>query len=179
MVVPIIAGAGILGFLTWGKDLFGPKMFKQILTGGIIITLAILGYIGYKLYVFQEKIKKDPVGTIFEGAEKVKKEVKYISGATLSGLLGGGTSREGYETVQEVFVRAPQKAFDPGVLHKTPTEKGIKVITDVLNLTPQEYILTDCDRLVAGNEAFMSPETIAKKRKCEAEGYKDTKLRYW
>lgn len=50
MALPIITGGAILGFMTWGKDIFGENTFKKIMAAGTVVLILGLGYIGYKMY---------------------------------------------------------------------------------------------------------------------------------
>ncbi|MCK5520316.1 MAG: hypothetical protein KAI81_04325 [Candidatus Marinimicrobia bacterium] len=73
MAIPIIAGGAILGFMTWGEDIFGKTTFKKILTGGIIVLIIGIGYVGYKMYEAAKKAKEkvddtyEAAGDIIEG----------------------------------------------------------------------------------------------------------------
>ena len=68
MVVPVIAGAAVLSFVAFGKELFGEKTFNQIFKGLIVLGVIIISYIGYKMYK-----------TYSETKEKVDDAAEYVS----------------------------------------------------------------------------------------------------
>ena len=84
MVVPVIAGAAILSFVTFGKNLFGEKTFNKIFKGLILVSIAGIGYIGYKLYKGYVKSKSyvedkttGAIEFVRETSENIMEDTRY------------------------------------------------------------------------------------------------------
>ena len=130
MVLPIIGGAVLLGFITFGENLLGKKLFKQTLTVIILLSAALIGYFLYQLYKAKEKtedVVEDAVEKIAEGwewifeggakeeAEKVlsddprykeKPQVEkdiLLTGEYVSQIFGGSAYSAGHETAQNTY----------------------------------------------------------------------------
>lgn len=130
MVLPIIAGGALLAFITWGKKLFGVKLFNQILTVLILLSVGLIGYFLYQLYkvkkatddVVEDAKEKITEGWewIFEGGAKketekilsgdprykekpqVEKDILY-TGEWVSQVFGGSAYSAGQKTAQETY----------------------------------------------------------------------------
>lgn len=122
MVLPIIGGAVLLGYLTFGKELFGPKLFHQILTVLILLSVGIVGYFLYKMYSMKadvENILKNKLAWVTGGAAKkteavlktderyedlaeVSKDVIW-SGEMITQLFGGSAYTAGQTTAQKSY----------------------------------------------------------------------------
>lgn len=130
MVLPIIAGGALLAFVTWGKELFGQKLFNQILTIIILLSVGLIGYFLYRLYKAKkaadnavEDVKEkitEGWKWIFEGGAKeetekvlsgdprykekpqIEKDILY-TGEWVSQVFGGSTYTAGHETAQKTY----------------------------------------------------------------------------
>ena len=128
MVVPIIAGGVLLGYITYGKELLGKKTFDLILKGLIVGVVIFVGYIGYKLYKLQKKGEetvediKDVIDDILKRPKKAKEETERVlesderyedlegieedviySGEYVSQLFGGSAYSAGKTTAQKSY----------------------------------------------------------------------------
>ena len=130
MVLPIIGGAVLLSFITFGENLLGKKLFKQALTFIIILSITLIGYFLYQLYKTKEKaedVMEDAAEKITEGwewifeggakeeAEKVlsgdprykeKPQVEkdiLLTGEYISQIFGGSAYTAGHETAQKTY----------------------------------------------------------------------------
>lgn len=74
MVAPIIAGASILAFITWGEGLFGKDVFNKIVKG-LIVGVSLIGiyliYLAYKAYSETKDNVEDTYEYVTEGLEDI------------------------------------------------------------------------------------------------------------
>ena len=122
MVLSIVAGGALLAFITWGKELFGVKLFNQILTVIILLSIGIIGYFIYQIYTKKEKVEdfiKEKYEWITKGAKEetdrvlykdprwddnvqIKKDIIW-SGEMITQLFGGSAYSAGQKTAQKTY----------------------------------------------------------------------------
>ena len=85
MVVPVIAGAAILSFVAFGKDLLGEKTFNKTFKGLILVSIAGVGYLGYKLYKgyiesksYVEEKATGAIDFILKTSEDITEDTEYL-----------------------------------------------------------------------------------------------------
>ena len=122
IILSIIAGGTLLAFITWGKELFGQKLFNQILTVIILLSVGLISYFIYQIYTEKEKVEdfiKDKWNWITKGAEEetdkvlykdprwddnvqIKKDIIW-SGEMITQLFGGSAYTAGQTTAQKTY----------------------------------------------------------------------------
>lgn len=126
MVVPIIAGGAILAFITWGKDLFGAKTFNTMMKGLILLSIAVVGYIGYKMYRSWMDTK--------EKAEDIVEGVTESFEDVWNKLVEAG--ERGSETIEETKERLSW------ITTVTPKEFLPDIDVTIGKITPGDYETT-------------------------------------
>ena len=108
MVVPIVAGAGILAFITWGKDVFDEKTFNQIMKAGIALGILVIIYIGYKIYRVWVDAKDKTEDVYDEAKETLTEGWEWI-------LAGTNTGKDVLEDKYNWVTTVTPKEFLPDV----------------------------------------------------------------
>lgn len=159
MALPFIAvGAGILAFITWGKDVFGENTFNKLLKGLIISILVIGAYLAYKAYEAYSETK-----------EKVEDSYEYVTeglGNILDDLIEAG--ERGAEWIGESKIAQTEaiKKLDPYL--------GLKSGISETSLEAKQYALGQKWR----KDFLNSPSYIIEGTKENIKNFTD-KLKFW
>lgn len=199
MVVPIIAGAGILAFVTWGEDVFGDKLFKQLITAGIALVILVILYIAYKMYLVWVAAKEtgedivekatqtyqDILDKLGQAGERGQESYNWLTTVTPEEFLPdvdialGKITPGDYESTY-----GPGADEDTSLLRKiywAPTAailgtKG-RVVGEAKSI--HEDITSVPSRLKAKADADLSKIAKAKRDLLNAPSYYGKKLKFW